>query len=91
MIKKLRDEGIQSLSFKQLNRYLQNANQEMVDSELVSLMFDEDPRLQTMIEDISPDGIKLKIKNQNQTNKQPPTPTPEPQPPSQPPAPAPTL
>lgn len=58
-MKFLNDKGIKTLSFNQLNQYLQNANQEELTYDLLSLMFDEDPRLQTLITSMSPDQIDL--------------------------------
>lgn len=47
------------MSFNQLNKYLQNANQELITYDLLSLMFDEDPRLQALITSMSPDQIDI--------------------------------
>lgn len=38
---------------------MQNANQEMITYDLLSLMFDKDPRLQQLITSMSPDEIQL--------------------------------
>lgn len=53
------------MSFNQLNKYLQNANQELITYDLLGLMFDEDARLQTLITNISPNGIEIGKKTDN--------------------------
>lgn len=58
-LKFLYTSGVKSLTFRQLNKYLQNAGQGKITYDLLSLMFDEDPRLQMMITSMSPDEIQL--------------------------------
>lgn len=53
---------------------MQNANQEKITYDLLSLMFDEDPRLQTIITSLSPNQIDLgKKTDDTQLAKQTPT------------------
>ena len=67
---------MKSLSFKQLNRYLQNLGHELITYDLLSLMYDEDPRLQTLITSLSPEEIQIGKKTDDsqlaqQTQQQP--------------------
>jgi septation ring formation regulator EzrA len=85
LIKFFHDAGVTSLSFKALNRHLQKENQPQLTYELLSLMFDEDPRLQSLITSISSNTIKLgKKTNNSQLAKSQPSTQTQPPPPSQP-------
>lgn len=58
-MKHLYGKGETSLSFDQLNQYLQNLNQPRLTYDLLSLMYDQDTKLQSIIISMTPDKIEL--------------------------------
>lgn len=70
MIKYFHDRGIKSLSFKRLNHHLQKLNQPQLTYDLLSLMYDQDERLQSLITSMTPDAIDLGKKTDDTTLSQ---------------------